>query len=48
MYDDTFIEGNLRQRSLQEIWNDPDAFAYNRKFRPELLTGACRTYGASS
>ena len=43
MYDDTFIEGNLRQRSLQEIWNDPDAFAYNRKFRPELLTGACRT-----
>ena len=41
MYDDRFIEGNLRQRSLREIWEDENAFAYNRKFTPELLTGAC-------
>ena len=34
-------EGNLRQRRLAEIWNDPDAFAYNRKFRVEDLRGAC-------
>ena len=47
MYDETFIEGNLRQKSLLEIWNDPEAFAYNRRFRPEMLTGACArcTYG---
>ena len=43
MYDDRFIEGNLREKSLYEIWNDPCAFSYNRQFRPELLTGRCRT-----
>ncbi len=41
MYDERFIEGNLRRRSLREIWEDPNAFAYNRKFRPELLSGTC-------
>ncbi len=41
MYDDRFIEGNLRERSLREIWEDPDAFAYNRKFKPSMLTGRC-------
>lgn len=43
MYDDCFIEGNLREKSLGEIWNDPDAFSYNRKFHKGLLTGACST-----
>lgn len=41
MYDERFNEGNLRKKSLFEIWNDPNAFAYNRKFTPELLTGEC-------
>ena len=41
MYDERFNEGNLRQKSLAEIWNDPDAFAYNRRFTKELLTGRC-------
>ena len=41
MYDERFNEGNLREKSLKEIWEDPEAFAYNRKFRPSLLTGAC-------
>ncbi len=41
MYDSRFIEGNLRKKSLREIWESPDAFAYNRKFRAEMLTGAC-------
>jgi radical SAM protein with 4Fe4S-binding SPASM domain len=36
-----FIEGNVRDRSLVEIWHDPDAFAYNRRFRPEHLQGPC-------
>lgn len=41
MYDDIFIEGNLRKRSLRDIWEDPDAFAYNRKFGTDPLTGKC-------
>ena len=41
MYDERFNEGNLRERTLREIWEDPDAFAYNRKFTPAMLTGRC-------
>ena len=41
MYDEKFNEGNLRERSLNDIWNDPDAFTYNRNFTPDLLTGGC-------
>ena len=41
MYDERFIEGNLRKQSLRSIWEDPDNFAYNRKFKKELLTGKC-------
>ena len=41
MYDERFNEGNLRERSLYDIWTDPDAFAYNRKFDPSMLTGKC-------
>ncbi len=41
MYDEHFIEGNLRERSLYDIWNDENAFAYNRRFKPEMLTGKC-------
>ena len=42
MYADTFIEGNLREKSLREIWEDPNTFAYNRVFRTEFLTGKCK------
>ncbi len=38
-----FIEGNLRDRSLAELWCDDDAFAYNRQFTVDQLTGFCRT-----
>ena len=37
-----FDEGSLRRRSLASIWNDPAAFAYNRRFREDELTGGCR------
>ena len=43
MYDDRFIEGNLRQESIRRIWEDPDRFAYNRKFTKDDLTGSCAT-----
>ncbi len=35
-------EGNLRERNLAAIWNDPEAFAYNRRFQVEQLDGPCR------
>lgn len=41
MYDERFNEGNLKTQSLREIWEDPDNFAYNRKFTPDLLMGKC-------
>ena len=41
LYDERFNEGNLRQRRLRDIWEDPGAFAYNRQFRREMLTGTC-------
>ncbi|MCA9668259.1 MAG: radical SAM protein [Myxococcales bacterium] len=37
-----FVEGNVRERSLREIWHDPNAFAYNRKFSVDKLSGKCR------
>lgn len=43
MYADCFIEGSLREKSLREIWESPDAFAYNRNFKPEMMTGPCST-----
>ena len=41
LYDDRFIEGNLRETSLRAIWEAPGGFAYNRQFTPELLSGKC-------
>ena len=35
-------EGNLRERSLAELWNDPLAFPYNRAFAPSDLGPGCR------
>lgn len=41
LYADGFIEGNVRQRPLADIWNDEHAFIYNRRFSTDLLTGVC-------
>ena len=41
LYDKRFVEGNVRERSLKEIWEDPENFSYNRKFCPEMLKGKC-------
>jgi radical SAM protein with 4Fe4S-binding SPASM domain len=38
---DSCVEGNVREQSLAEMWNDPNRFAYNRQFTPEQLGGAC-------
>lgn len=42
LYDERFIEGNVRKKTLAEIWHDPEAFSYNRKFKESMLSGACR------
>lgn len=42
MGNDRYIEGNVRDRSLKDIWNDPSAFAYNRQFRETDLGENCR------
>lgn len=35
-------EGNIRKRSLAEIWNHPDLFSYNRHFRRKNLSESCQ------
>lgn len=39
--DDKFIEGNLLEKTLFEIWNSPTAFLYNRQFEKKMLSGKC-------
>jgi len=38
---DSFREGNLHTQSLAEIWGNPEAFAYNRRFQLSALKGTC-------
>ncbi|MBN1697968.1 MAG: radical SAM protein [Spirochaetales bacterium] len=40
--DREYIEGNIRQLSLKEIWNRPGAFAWNRELTKNGLEGFCR------
>lgn len=46
--DQEFIEGNIRQRTLREIWEDENNFLWRREMTKEKLSGACRncTYGS--
>ena len=41
MRDPYFYEGNLREKSLKEIWYSPDSFRYNRDFNEKMLAGKC-------
>ena len=38
---DEYIECNVKDKSLSEIWNDSAAFSYNRSFKTEFLKGEC-------
>jgi radical SAM protein with 4Fe4S-binding SPASM domain len=44
-----YIEGNLRKKTIEEIWNDPNNFGYNRKFKTDFLKNECKNckYGKS-
>lgn len=38
---DENVVGNIRERSLQEIWNDPDTFRVHREKPMEKMAGFC-------
>jgi radical SAM protein with 4Fe4S-binding SPASM domain len=38
----SFVEGNIREESLADIWNRPGGFAYTREWCIEDLSGFCR------
>jgi radical SAM protein with 4Fe4S-binding SPASM domain len=38
---DDYVEANVRQKSVYEVWHDPLAFAYNRKFDSAKLGANC-------
>ena len=42
MQDPRFNEGNLREKTLKEIWENPQGFSYNRQFSIDKLTGKCK------
>ena len=41
MQEESYIEGNIREKSLKEIWTNPDGFKYNRRFELSDLKGIC-------
>ncbi len=42
MGNDRYIEGNVREVHFRDIWTNPDAFAYTRRFKKEDLGENCR------
>ena len=38
---DSYVEGNIRERSLYDIWLDPKSFPYTRNFDKSQLKGCC-------
>lgn len=38
-----FVEGNIRTRSLVDIWNDEKSFSWRRNFSATDLTGICKS-----
>jgi len=43
LYDDSFIEGNVRNEPLERIWFRENRIAYNRQFDRSLFQGNCST-----
>lgn len=39
---DKYIEENIRNINIVDIWNNPNNFAYNRKFKPDDLGENCK------
>jgi len=43
--DKRFVEGNIKERNLKEIWNNPGSFSYNRNFKMEDAGENCAGCG---
>lgn len=43
-----FVEGNIKERSLRSIWEDPETFQWRRSMTKDKLSGDCKTckYGS--
>ncbi|MFH1453123.1 MAG: SPASM domain-containing protein, partial [Armatimonadota bacterium] len=41
LQDDYFTAGNVKKRSLIDIWNDDSSFTYTRKYDVSKMTGYC-------
>jgi sulfatase maturation enzyme AslB (radical SAM superfamily) len=39
------VEGNIKERNLKEIWNNPGSFSYNRNFKMEDAGENCAGCG---
>ena len=39
---DKYIEGNIKEKKLTDIWNDPNFASYSRNFKKENLKGSCK------
>lgn len=39
--DSNFSQGNIRNQSIAEIWNNPNSFGWRRKMTPEMFSGFC-------
>lgn len=48
LYDEKFIEGNVKNISLAKIWNNKNNFSYNRKFKTDMLSGHCKNCDVGS
>lgn len=46
--DRSYIEGNIKERSLRDIWEDENSFSWRRGIKKEQLEGDCKTciYGS--
>lgn len=42
IHKDGYLEGNIRNQSLREIWESKDNFKFNRRFSPDKLQGICK------
>lgn len=38
---DNYVEGNIRQQRITDIWNNSNSFSYNRKCNPKEMNGEC-------
>jgi len=40
--DKDFIEGNIKETPILELWSDPEKFAWNRNITKDMLQGTCK------